>query len=869
MAQFTRPVITQAGQTLMTRVLADETTINFTRITTSSASYTPGQLETLTSLADIKQEILVAGTTVIDGTQVKITGAMNNRDLAVGYQHSTTGFWAQDGSGNEILYGVSIVDLSIADNKPMFIPPFSGGSTGLIFNVLLQIGNAEQVILEPSPAALATARQVYDINNRLVVITNDIQELRDEIENLVSFVIKGPFATVRDIPTPYQANTMYLVGTASPYEMFMYISETLRQIGASDVDLSWVAPINNPAFIGAPTAPTPGNDDNSTRVATTAFAMPRTWHGAANGVALLDGTSRVPVAQMPTSGIANRVLRVGAINSNPVWGQVQASDIASGAVITGTIADNAVTAAKIRNIAHLNEATSMFGGAIAIGNQASVANTSLTAADPVTGIMRHNANLVIGNHARTTWGTKNLAIGLSAQIAGHGSSNIAIGENARMHHNAATSADANIIIGHNARMDFGIQNVFIGSNAQTTSINTSNNVVIGNQANAAFGGANVVVGSQAQVLPPDELFFHLNSYGVAIGNSARLQGADVSIAIGDNARVLQGGGSLHVAGGIAIGSNSLVEATNSLGSMAVGRNVQCTHRGSAILSPNNGILTRATTTNNQILLGGWNEIIPMAHNHLTIVSDQRDKTEITDLKYDALAFVNRLQPKQYKSNPRSNYTQYEEISDAEYKKLDRYGQLHRVREVQVYGIEGTNIEWMEDDIVLNCNKFLTCSESKLVKNRAVALLEFEKNYLQQVQVKTDEEIEISSVEKLIKEVRKARFLRVFTEPDGTKAGKRCHNGFLAQQVERAAKDMGFDFAGVKYFAHNKDEEGVPEGDDLYALQYEQLIAPIVGAIQQLSIKNDALEKRNENLEQQNNKLEQRLLNLEMSYSQKN
>ena len=42
--------------------------------------------------------------------------------------------------------------------------------------------------------------------------------------------------------------------------------------------------------------------------------------------------------------------------------------------------------------------------------------------------------------------------------------------------------------------------------------------------------------------------------------------------------------------------------------------------------------------------------------------------------------------------------------------------------------------------------------------------------------------------------------------------------------------MGFDFAGVKHMAHNKDNDGVAEGDDMYSLTYEEFIALMVGAI---------------------------------------
>jgi trimeric autotransporter adhesin len=71
-------------------------------------------------------------------------------------------------------------------------------------------------------------------------------------------------------------------------------------------------------------------------------------------------------------------------------------------------------------------------------------------------------------------------------------------------------------------------------------------------------------------------------------------------------------------------------------------------------------------------------------------------------------------------------------------------------------------------------------------------------------------------------------------------------GFLAQDVERAARESNYDFSGVT----------VPKNDhDLYTLSYEQFVVPLVKAVQEqqaiiefLKKQNDALAKRVETLE---------------------
>jgi len=87
-----------------------------------------------------------------------------------------------------------------------------------------------------------------------------------------------------------------------------------------------------------------------------------------------------------------------------------------------------------------------------------------------------------------------------------------------------------------------------------------------------------------------------------------------------------------------------------------------------------------------------------------------------------------------------------------------------------------------------------------------------------------------------------------------------YSGFLAQEVEQAASESGYDFSGIKAPSNNSD---------LYSLSYEQFVVPLVKAVQELSAKNDAMkleseaqEKTNKDLKMQISQLMQRLENLE-------
>lgn len=60
-----------------------------------------------------------------------------------------------------------------------------------------------------------------------------------------------------------------------------------------------------------------------------------------------------------------------------------------------------------------------------------------------------------------------------------------------------------------------------------------------------------------------------------------------------------------------------------------------------------------------------------------------------------------------------------------------------------------------------------------------------------------------------------------------------YTGFIAQEVDRAAKDTRFDFSGV---LKPQDEK------DAYSLSYAEFVVPLVKATQELSQKNEALSK---------------------------
>jgi len=63
--------------------------------------------------------------------------------------------------------------------------------------------------------------------------------------------------------------------------------------------------------------------------------------------------------------------------------------------------------------------------------------------------------------------------------------------------------------------------------------------------------------------------------------------------------------------------------------------------------------------------------------------------------------------------------------------------------------------------------------------------------------------------------------------------KILYTGFVAQDVEKAAKELNYDFSGVD----------APKNDkDLYGLRYSEFVVPLVSAVQEVSKQNDSLQQ---------------------------
>jgi len=75
--------------------------------------------------------------------------------------------------------------------------------------------------------------------------------------------------------------------------------------------------------------------------------------------------------------------------------------------------------------------------------------------------------------------------------------------------------------------------------------------------------------------------------------------------------------------------------------------------------------------------------------------------------------------------------------------------------------------------------------------------------------------------------------------------KRIYSGFVAQDVEKAAQSIGYDFSGVDAAASEKG---------LYGLRYDEFVVPLVKSVQELSAQNDAKDATVDSLQDEVNQM---------------
>jgi len=185
------------------------------------------------------------------------------------------------------------------------------------------------------------------------------------------------------------------------------------------------------------------------------------------------------------------------------------------------------------------------------------------------------------------------------------------------------------------------------------------------------------------------------------------------------------------------------------------------------------------TGSNQVQLGDA-AATPYAYAALAIRSDVRDKSDIRDTTL-GLEFINSLRPVDFKWDVREDYRKEE--PPIVFKPLD------------------LSENATDEDKAKYAEELAAHEEYLIVKDKWL------------------EDFKLSNI-----------------THDGSKKRNRFHHGLIAQEVKAVLDEKGIDFGGFQ-------DHKINGGDDVLSVGYEELIAPLIKAVQELSAEVAALKAK--------------------------
>lgn len=170
MAEFSKLYLTKRGQSLVAKIMAGASNIQFTKVSTSSKVYAESALEGLLALENVQQSNNVTKVTISNGTSVRVETAFTNEKLTAGYYLRCLGLYAKDPDLGEILYAVCVETSGLC-----YMPAYNGVTVSSAYiQLYTTVGNSDNVSLAVYSGAYATVE--------------DIQDLEAEIADLRAYV---------------------------------------------------------------------------------------------------------------------------------------------------------------------------------------------------------------------------------------------------------------------------------------------------------------------------------------------------------------------------------------------------------------------------------------------------------------------------------------------------------------------------------------------------------------------------------------------------------------------------------------------------------------------------------------------------------
>lgn len=148
-------VLTSNGKKLITRMVAGETKITFTKARASDKAYSDAEIENISAIEDVRQEVAISSMAKLDQKTVELTVALGNEELENGYLVKAIGIYAEDDGENEVLVGAAT---ETAAPDPM--PAFAGKEQAeLEYKIAVIVESSDNVTVVVIPSAAVTEEE--------------------------------------------------------------------------------------------------------------------------------------------------------------------------------------------------------------------------------------------------------------------------------------------------------------------------------------------------------------------------------------------------------------------------------------------------------------------------------------------------------------------------------------------------------------------------------------------------------------------------------------------------------------------------------------------------------------------------------------
>ena len=155
MSEWQQSVLTAKARDLHAKVEAGNLTLNLTKIKLGSGSLeTTDNVDTMTDIKTVGQEVGISAKTPKEGGICSITGIITNANVNVGFYVKEMGLFAQDENGTEFLYAY------MTDDRPDYQPSknYGGAPVTASYSIDVAISNASKINVTVDPTGLVTTK---------------------------------------------------------------------------------------------------------------------------------------------------------------------------------------------------------------------------------------------------------------------------------------------------------------------------------------------------------------------------------------------------------------------------------------------------------------------------------------------------------------------------------------------------------------------------------------------------------------------------------------------------------------------------------------------------------------------------------------